>query len=766
MANKQIRLNQIQQDGATSNQVIQWNGSTWLPGTAASSYTNEDAQDAVGTILVDSGRIDFTYNDITPSITADIITNSVSNTYLTAGTGGSYKGSGTIAAGTTSTLTTSSTFGINFANADPAIYVQDTTGYIELWSKVNTGQQSVINIYPTYLELQGGAFAGDVSELFLQTGSINARTSVFTIFSEVGTAELRLKETTANGGSYTAFKVGSQTGNITYILPATDGTNGQYLKFTTGGQLIWDTPASGGTPAGSSFQVQYNNAGAFGAEANFNYDPATDRLVVGTTTATATLHGRAPSNNLSDTIFRAENLSANDIFAIRADGYWKFGDNENYPRFYQSVSTGGSVSYTGLGITADVSFLATGAEDGFGVSHPSLTVTAGTKNVFKSTGTWAPNTGSASYYSMIATPTINQSSTYTGISVGLGIIPTLTSVAVGQFWGIYLDINNSNAYGIYQNGVNSSNYFNGSVAIGSSTMAGSSALLQIDSSTKGFLLPRMIATQRTAIGTPATGLMVYQTDATENLYIKKSSAWKRILTEDDGGVTLHHQLGELLDDDHTQYALLAGRTTTQTINGGTTATGTLQLRGTINATPGNVAINGVGGNVTIGGGSTASELWFYEPSGSGSNYTAFKAQAQGSSLVYTLPAAVPTTSGQFLSSTTGGVMSWTLDRSTYAEVNSQSGTTYTLILSDAGKTIDCTSLSAVTFTIPTNASVAFPTGTLIHVIQSNTGQITFGGAGVSINSADSKLKTRVRYSTVTLQKTATDTWLLFGDITT
>lgn len=39
-----------------------------------SSYTDEQAQDAVGTILVDSATVDFTYNDGTPSITASVIT--------------------------------------------------------------------------------------------------------------------------------------------------------------------------------------------------------------------------------------------------------------------------------------------------------------------------------------------------------------------------------------------------------------------------------------------------------------------------------------------------------------------------------------------------------------------------------------------------------------------------------------------------------------------------------------------------------------------
>jgi len=44
---------------------------------AGGGYTDEQAQDAVGGILVDSSTIDFTYSDVTPSITADIINDSV-----------------------------------------------------------------------------------------------------------------------------------------------------------------------------------------------------------------------------------------------------------------------------------------------------------------------------------------------------------------------------------------------------------------------------------------------------------------------------------------------------------------------------------------------------------------------------------------------------------------------------------------------------------------------------------------------------------------
>lgn len=48
-------------------------------------FTNERAQDAVGTILTDSGRVDFTYNDAGNTITADLVAGSVTDTYIGAG---------------------------------------------------------------------------------------------------------------------------------------------------------------------------------------------------------------------------------------------------------------------------------------------------------------------------------------------------------------------------------------------------------------------------------------------------------------------------------------------------------------------------------------------------------------------------------------------------------------------------------------------------------------------------------------------------------
>lgn len=61
------------------------------------------------------------------------------------------------------------------------------------------------------------------------------------------------------------------------------------------------------------------------------------------------------------------------------------------------------------------------------------------------------------------------------------------------------------------------------------------------------------------------------------------------------GIT-HGNLSGLSADDHTQYALLAGRTTGQTLNGGTAAGGNLVLSSTSNATKGEIRL---GSNATF-----------------------------------------------------------------------------------------------------------------------------------------------------------------------
>ena len=97
--------------------------------------------------------------------------------------------------------------------------------------------------------------------------------------------------------------------------------------------------------------------------------------------------------------------------------------------------------------------------------------------------------------------------------------------------------------------------------------------------------------------------------------------------------------------------------------------------------------------------------------------------------------------------------------------NEQTGTSYTLVLTDAGKLIETNNASANTLTVPPNSSVALPVGTQILVLQTGAGQTTLAaGSGVTVNSKDGNLKLSAQWCGVTLIKRATDIWVAIGDL--
>lgn len=105
------------------------------------------------------------------------------------------------------------------------------------------------------------------------------------------------------------------------------------------------------------------------------------------------------------------------------------------------------------------------------------------------------------------------------------------------------------------------------------------------------------------------------------------------------------------------------------------------------------------------------------------------------------------------------------DTVTTVPENAQTGSSYTLVLADAGKMVTLSNAASITLTIPTNATVAFPLNTRIDIAQYGAGQVTVGGAGVTIRSSGSRLKLASQYSAATLWKKGTDEWILMGDIT-
>jgi len=91
---------------------------------------------------------------------------------------------------------------------------------------------------------------------------------------------------------------------------------------------------------------------------------------------------------------------------------------------------------------------------------------------------------------------------------------------------------------------------------------------------------------------------------------------------------------------------------------------------------------------------------------------------------------------------------------------------YTLdTLDHQDNVVEMNSGSAMTFTIPTNSSLAWPVGASMDIIQTGSGQVTISpDSGVTLNYTPGN-KLRTQWSSCTIMKRATDSWIVYGDLT-
>jgi hypothetical protein len=94
-----------------------------------------------------------------------------------------------------------------------------------------------------------------------------------------------------------------------------------------------------------------------------------------------------------------------------------------------------------------------------------------------------------------------------------------------------------------------------------------------------------------------------------------------------------------------------------------------------------------------------------------------------------------------------------------AEVNTQSGTTYTLTATDNGKIISCTSNSAVTISVP-----ALTSGFNCLIVQRGTGQVTLVNGGGTVNNRYNFTKTAGQHAIMSLVSVAAGIFVSSGDM--
>lgn len=140
---------------------------------------------------------------------------------------------------------------------------------------------------------------------------------------------------------------------------------------------------------------------------------------------------------------------------------------------------------------------------------------------------------------------------------------------------------------------------------------------------------------------------------------------------------------------------------------------------------------------------------------------------------FTLATTSSTTSGRMSYDSTNkkiqvGDGSNALDYASSTLVTNAQTASYTLVLGDKDKLVEVSNASANTVTIPTNASVAYPTGTQINILQTGAGQTTVSGtSGVTVNSTGAitaSPKLRAQWSSATAIKRGENSWVVMGDI--
>ncbi|MDX1923257.1 MAG: tail fiber domain-containing protein [Alphaproteobacteria bacterium] len=383
----------------------------------------------------------------------------------------------------------------------------------------------------------------------------------------------------------------------TSVIPVANlGTGTPSAATYLRGDGTWvNTSTIQSLPAGSTGQVQFNNANAFAADAAFNWDNTNKRLGIGTATPASALHVQGASPRLTirnttanDASIVLQNNTPTDIFSIVTDtgattaltSYGYMTLNASGASSMMMFKTGGGTERmritdtgsVGIGSTTPAaSSLLDMASTSKGFLPPRMTTaqrdaiaspatglqiynsTTGAINVYNGTawtelgasgGTlvtnvsaWTTATCPAGYQVL----TCNSSAYNSGGNAVCGASISGNTCTSGCGGGPYMVTatcyqNMSPIGGQWGTATNDLYYTTGSVGIGTNAPS-AKAVLDLTSTTKGFLPPRMTTAQRDAIASPATGLNIFNT-TTNQMNVYDGSAWAAVGAGASGGASI------------------------------------------------------------------------------------------------------------------------------------------------------------------------------------------------------------------------------------
>ena len=371
--------------------------------------------------------------------------------------------------------------------------------------------------------LTAGATAGSLSWTSPAAGTVTSVTATSPIVSSggdtpaisLGTVPIVNGGTGTTNGSITGtgaltFAAGGSNQNVT-ITPS--GTGKTILNGNIG--IGTSTPADKIEIVDASTQ---ENSISITKTGSRDISRGLNSLVSGGTTWSqgliSTANGTGANNVGVYSVADGAATSAN--YGVRATA--NSGGTNNYGIFAQTSGSAGTASNFGgyfdnsatNGTKYGVYGTTTGSSSGNNYGG-QFSANGSTGNNFGAYGAVGGGNGANNYGGFFQ-------STVTGGTLNYAVYGKSIGVTTGtNIGGYFTALGSSTAnYGLIVD--------NGNVGIGTTT-PDASAIVEVNSSSKGFLPPRMTAAQRVAIASPVAGLLVYQTDGSLGLYHYNGSAW-------------------------------------------------------------------------------------------------------------------------------------------------------------------------------------------------------------------------------------------------
>ena len=374
-------------------------------------------------------------------------------------------------------------------------------------------------------------------------------------------------------GSRTATQSVAVDGAVTFTR--VDNTSGQDISLnTTNGKitlapgntyrLIAAVPNFAGNRA--AFMWYNENSSSYIGSASNAYSPTDGASSVGTFGGMASV---IITPNVS-TVLSFRLLSSLSSGAVTVAGNPDFSSTGAYPWFEAQVIsgnapvTGQSVDYIQASLSANQTLTAAGnvvfnTSSGAGISLTSGGFELKANKTYKLEAAMGGSSSGYAYYTWVDnlnsklpgasigvtmqagdvhtdapqdkavvfyTPTVN-TTVYLRVLNVSGSVTAYAPPAANNFSSTWATIQQVGSSAIVNPWVlNGNDVYNttGKIGIGTNS-PDASAILDLSSTTKGVLIPRMTAAQKAAISTPTTGLLIYQTDAPSDFYYYNGSSW-------------------------------------------------------------------------------------------------------------------------------------------------------------------------------------------------------------------------------------------------